>query len=170
GGDLDLHPERDPGAGRLHRDVHGDEPRRRARAPHQGRERQPPGAPRSDRARHRALRHARGASLPVPRVLRHRAPHDVGSRDRGAALVSAVQTVPSAASRGEDVRESVDLRPEARLTSAYLVVALVALFGGVVTGLLQALEHAGIDLYPAVAPLIKSYYHGLSIHGVLNVL
>jgi cytochrome c oxidase subunit 1 len=59
---------------------------------------------------------------------------------------------------------------ESRLMAAYLTVALVALFGGVVTGLLQALEHAGIDLYPWVAPLIKSYYHGLTVHGVLNVL
>jgi cytochrome c oxidase subunit 1 len=57
-----------------------------------------------------------------------------------------------------------------RLTAAYLAVALVALLGGVLTGLLQALEHAGIDLYPAVAPAVASYYHGLTIHGVLNVL
>lgn len=83
--------------------------------------------------------------------------------------MSTVVTVPSVAERWHET-PSVDLGPEARLTSAYLIVALVALFGGVVTGLLQALEHTGIDLYPAVAPLIKSYYHGLSIHGVLNVL
>jgi len=57
-----------------------------------------------------------------------------------------------------------------RLTSAFLIVALVALFGGVVTGVLQALEHAGIDLYPALAPVVASYYHGLTLHGVLNVL
>lgn len=63
-----------------------------------------------------------------------------------------------------------DLGPEDRLTGAYLVVALLALFGGVVTGVFQALEHAGIDLYPWIAPVIKSYYHGLSLHGVLNVL
>ncbi|HEV8663146.1 MAG TPA: cbb3-type cytochrome c oxidase subunit I [Candidatus Methylomirabilis sp.] len=57
-----------------------------------------------------------------------------------------------------------------RLAGAYLAVALVALFGGVVTGLFQALEHAGLDLYPRLAPVIQSYYHGLSLHGVLNVL
>jgi cytochrome c oxidase subunit 1 len=57
-----------------------------------------------------------------------------------------------------------------RLTGAYLIVALVALFGGVVTGLFQALEHAGVNLYPTLSPVIKSYYHGLSLHGVLNVL
>jgi cytochrome c oxidase subunit 1 len=59
---------------------------------------------------------------------------------------------------------------ENRLTAAYLIVALIALFVGVVTGFLQALEHAGINLYPKVAPLIQSYYHGLSLHGVMNVL
>lgn len=59
---------------------------------------------------------------------------------------------------------------ENRLTGAYLAVALVALFGGVLTGLFQALEHAGLDLYPRLAPVIRSYYHGLSLHGVLNVL
>jgi cytochrome c oxidase subunit 1 len=59
---------------------------------------------------------------------------------------------------------------ENRLTAAYLIVALIALFVGVVTGFLQALEHAGINLYPMVSPLIQSYYHGLSLHGVMNVL
>jgi cytochrome c oxidase subunit 1 len=57
-----------------------------------------------------------------------------------------------------------------RLTAAYLAVALLALLGGVLTGLAQALEHAGINVYPALAPAVQSYYHGLSVHGVLNVL
>ncbi len=56
------------------------------------------------------------------------------------------------------------------MTAAYLVVALIALFGGALTGLLQALEHAGVNLYPRLFPAIQSYYHGLSLHGVLNVL
>jgi cytochrome c oxidase subunit 1 len=59
---------------------------------------------------------------------------------------------------------------EHRLTGAYLLVALLALLGGVVTGLFQALEHAGVDLYPRLFPVIRSYYHGLSLHGVLNAL
>lgn len=63
-----------------------------------------------------------------------------------------------------------DFRAENRLTVAYLTVAHVALFIGVILGFLQALEYAGIDLYPRVSFLIKSYYHGLSLHGVLNVL
>ena len=66
--------------------------------------------------------------------------------------------------------ESTDLTPENRLTGAYLAVALIALFGGVLTGVFQALEHAGVDLYPRLTPFIQSYYHGLSLHGVLNVL
>ena len=60
--------------------------------------------------------------------------------------------------------------PDRGLTAAFIAVALIALVGGVVTGVLQALEHAGVNLYPWVAPVIKSYYHGLSLHGVLNVL
>jgi len=57
-----------------------------------------------------------------------------------------------------------------RLTLAYLTVALIALLGGVLTGLAQALEHAGINVYPALTPAVQSYYHGLTLHGVLNVL
>jgi cytochrome c oxidase subunit 1 len=62
------------------------------------------------------------------------------------------------------------ITPENRLTGAYLIVALIALFGGVVTGLFQGMNYGGHDVYPALQPVIKSYYHGLSIHGVLNVL
>jgi cytochrome c oxidase subunit 1 len=35
---------------------------------------------------------------------------------------------------------------------------------------LQGLEHAGLDLYSYLAPGIKTYYQGLTIHGVLNAL
>ena len=59
---------------------------------------------------------------------------------------------------------------ERRLAAANIIVALVALFGGVVTGLFQALEYAGVDVYPSLAPVIRSHYHSLSIHGVLNAL
>ncbi|MBM3226858.1 MAG: cytochrome C oxidase subunit I, partial [Candidatus Tectomicrobia bacterium] len=58
-------------------------------------------------------------------------------------------------------------RVEQRLTSAYLLIALLALFVGVVTGLLQALSHAGINLYPQLTPVVASYYQGLTLHGVM---
>src|SRR5262244_1416034 len=60
--------------------------------------------------------------------------------------------------------------PEERLPGAYLVIALLALFVGVVTGLFQALSHAGINLYPQLTPVVASYYQGLTLHGVLNAL
>src|SRR5262245_52263847 len=60
--------------------------------------------------------------------------------------------------------------PEQRLTGAYLAIALLALFVGVVTGLFQALSHAGIKLYPQLTPVVASYYQGLTLHGVLNAL
>src|SRR5262245_32871905 len=59
--------------------------------------------------------------------------------------------------------------PEKRLTGAHLLVAHVALLGGVLTGLLQGLEHAGLE-FPTSAYVLRSYYHSVSIHGVLNVL
>lgn len=63
-----------------------------------------------------------------------------------------------------------DIDRDHRLTGAYLTVALIALLLGVITGLFQALNYGGHDIYPKLAPVIRSYYHGLSIHGVLNVL
>lgn len=65
---------------------------------------------------------------------------------------------------------TTDFGPERRLTGAYLIVAFVALFVGVVTGLFQGLSHAGVNGYAWLMPLVKSYYHGLSLHGVMNVL
>jgi cytochrome c oxidase subunit 1 len=59
---------------------------------------------------------------------------------------------------------------EYRLTGAYLVIAFVALFVGVVTGLFQALSHAGVNLYPQLTPVVASYYQGLTLHGVMNAL
>lgn len=59
--------------------------------------------------------------------------------------------------------------PEKTLTGAHLLVAHVALLGGLVTGLLQGLEHAGVE-FPASQYFLQSYYHSVSMHGVLNVL
>jgi cytochrome c oxidase subunit I len=57
-----------------------------------------------------------------------------------------------------------------RLTSAYLIVALVSFAIANIPGILQALDHAGINVYSHVQPFIHSYYQGLTIHGVMNVL
>lgn len=57
-----------------------------------------------------------------------------------------------------------------RITLAYVLLASVALFIGTLFGPFQALDHAKIDLYPLLRFLVKSYYHGLSLHGVLNAL
>ncbi len=57
-----------------------------------------------------------------------------------------------------------------KLAGSFIAVSLVALFGGMTTGLFQGLEHAGVNLYPDLKPVIQSYYHGLSLHGVLNAL
>ncbi len=57
-----------------------------------------------------------------------------------------------------------------RITLAYILLASVALFIGTLFGPFQALDHAQIDLYPLLRFLVKSYYHGLSLHGVLNAL
>lgn len=59
---------------------------------------------------------------------------------------------------------------ERRLTAAHLLVAHVALLGGLLTGLLQALEHGGLELPGTSDPLHAYYYQSVSIHGVLNVL
>ena len=58
---------------------------------------------------------------------------------------------------------------ENRLTAAFLIVALIALFGGAVTGLLQGMGISGWDV-PAHPTFVKSYYHSVSMHGVLNAL
>lgn len=61
-------------------------------------------------------------------------------------------------------------REEKRFIGHHLLVAIIALSIGTLFGPLQAFEHAGLDIYPYIAPIIKSYYQGLSIHGVLNAL
>ena len=83
--------------------------------------------------------------------------------------MSRVITVPAAVAVTTTTPASVDARSENRLTAAFLVVALVALFGGAATGLLQALEHAGVQI-PGHTTFVKSYYHSVALHGVLNVL
>ena len=63
-----------------------------------------------------------------------------------------------------------NFRTEERLTAWHIGIALAALFLGSWFGPLQVLEHAGIELYEKLAPGIRSYYQGLTLHGVLNAL
>lgn len=59
---------------------------------------------------------------------------------------------------------------EKRLIGLNLLVATLALSIGSLFGPLQALEFAKVDLYALLQPLLKSYYQGLTLHGVLNAL
>jgi cytochrome c oxidase subunit 1 len=58
----------------------------------------------------------------------------------------------------------------------HIFFAVTALTIGSLFGPLQALEHAGINLYPKLDFLfvefngVNSYYQGLTLHGVLNAL
>ena len=59
---------------------------------------------------------------------------------------------------------------ENRFIGWQIGVALASLALGVLFGPLQALEHANINLYPFLAPLLKTYYQGLTLHGILTAL
>ncbi|WP_225430091.1 cbb3-type cytochrome c oxidase subunit I [Deinococcus detaillensis] len=59
--------------------------------------------------------------------------------------------------------------PEKKVTLYFLVTGLLMLLIGVAIGPLQALNYANIDVYQYL-PFLKSYYQGLSLHGVLNAL
>jgi len=61
-------------------------------------------------------------------------------------------------------------KDEKKFLGSHLLVAMLALAVGTLFGPLQAFEHAGWDFYPYLKPLIKSYYQGLTVHGVLNAL
>jgi cytochrome c oxidase subunit I len=75
-------------------------------------------------------------------------------------------TAPVAALPAEQVYAA---HPEKKVTLYFLVTGLVLLLVGVAFGPLQALNYAGIDVYRYL-PFLKSYYQGLSLHGVLNAL
>lgn len=57
---------------------------------------------------------------------------------------------------------------EKRLALLYILTGFAHLLIGIIMGLLQGLEHMGINLIPTVG--LQSYYHAVSIHGVFNVL
>ncbi|MBT8198858.1 MAG: cbb3-type cytochrome c oxidase subunit I, partial [Acidimicrobiia bacterium] len=71
----------------------------------------------------------------------------------------------------KDRAETRELTPqEKRFVGWHLFVAIVALAVGSVFGPLQAFQYSGLDLYEYLDPIFKSYYQGLTIHGVLNAL
>lgn len=59
---------------------------------------------------------------------------------------------------------------EKRFVAAHIYIAIAALFVGSLFGPLQAFEYSGVDFYQYLDPIIKSYYQGLTLHGVLNAL
>ncbi|RME88946.1 MAG: cytochrome C oxidase subunit I [Anaerolineae bacterium] len=59
---------------------------------------------------------------------------------------------------------------EKKFVGWHLLIALIALAIGTLFGPLQTFEHAGLDLYPYMKPVIQSYYQGLTLHAVLNAL
>jgi cytochrome c oxidase subunit I len=59
---------------------------------------------------------------------------------------------------------------EKRFIGWHLVVAIAALSVGSLFGPLQAFEYSGLNLYQYLDPVFKSYYQGLTLHGVLNAL
>lgn len=79
------------------------------------------------------------------------------------------RTAPPAAPAAEDAAALTRLKT---ITQYYVVTAFLALFIGVLIGPLQALNYGGINVYefPLLKALLKSYYQGLSLHGVLNAL
>ncbi len=67
--------------------------------------------------------------------------------------------------------ETFELSPgEKRFIGWHLGIAIAALAVGSLFGPLQAFQFSGADIYPYLEPVIKSYYQGLTIHGVLNAL
>lgn len=69
-----------------------------------------------------------------------------------------------------EVAVNPELRTVHRLTGAFIAVALVALAIANVPALFQLFDRAGVDLYPYARPVIRTYYQGLTIHGVMNAL
>ncbi|GBD15627.1 Cytochrome c oxidase subunit 1 [bacterium HR26] len=70
---------------------------------------------------------------------------------------------------GQPTHYPADLGSVHRLTGVYITVALISLTLANVPSLYQALDGAGINLYAAL-PVFRSYYQGLTLHGVGNVL
>ena len=61
-----------------------------------------------------------------------------------------------------------EIAGEKKMLLAFWVTGFLALMVGIAIGVLQSTNYAGVDLYPYLQPFLKSYYQGLTMHGVLN--
>ena len=61
-----------------------------------------------------------------------------------------------------------EIASEKKMLLAFWVTGFLALMVGIAIGFLQSTNYSGIDLYPYLQPFLKSYYQGLTMHGVLN--
>ncbi len=66
------------------------------------------------------------------------------------------------------VPTSRDIAGEKAMLLAFWVTGFLALAVGITIGVLQGFNYAGINLYPYLQPFLKTYYQGLTMHGVLN--
>ncbi len=89
-----------------------------------------------------------------------------------AATTTARAGARVAAQASAQIKEIPYVIPAAdkRFIGLHVLVAIIALSIGSLFGPLQSFEYAGVDFYPLIAPLLKSYYQGLTLHGVLNAL
>ncbi len=77
---------------------------------------------------------------------------------------------PTGAASTAEMTKPLSYSTENKLTGAHIGIGFTALSVGILIGVLQGMEHSGINLYPLIEPALKSYYQGLTIHGVLNAL
>lgn len=70
-----------------------------------------------------------------------------------------------------DSQVDIDIHePQRRHIAAFLIMGFVMLALGGIYGTLQALDKAGVDVYRFLPPMFRSYYVGLTVHGVVLAL
>ncbi len=84
--------------------------------------------------------------------------------------VQAMPAAPAQSTPAPVPLTDADLKIVDRLTGWNIGIGIGALTIGLLLGVLQGLEHAGLNLYSYLQPVIKTYYQGLTLHGVLNAL
>lgn len=80
---------------------------------------------------------------------------------------SSLSSVSETFSETEPAIDPSIYQPQRPFIAAYLVMGFFTLILGGIYGTLQALDKAGIDLYAFLPPMFRSYYVGLTIHGVV---